>query len=229
MMKVKLTLVLSLAIAISAGVYVLSSETNSPMTSISQNTEIAPSLNYSPSESSTKIAVSSTQENKIKNDPLDSATQTEAVVQENITERAAQPLSLVSFNGQFINNNTQQESLYRSRLESFFRADTNEILKQMSLVEYSDLANNREAKLQTFIQTRLEAVHILDETFKCAARVCMLELVVGSDSNTDVLSNMSEFDKNYSFQSKQTNEYGETTFKGLYIATDDPSKLTLTD
>jgi hypothetical protein len=115
------------------------------------------------------------------------------------------------------------------KIESFFKNDYSKALEQMENVEYSELADNREEKLNTYLQTQLKDVQILDETVKCAARICMLNLIVSSDSNTDLITNTTKFDSNYAFSMQTKNEQGNTVYKALYIEAEDPSKLTMSN
>jgi hypothetical protein len=136
-------------------------------------------------------------------------------------------ISSEDFNRHFIKGDTEQEGVSKSSLVDFFKTDTQIVLEKMQQVEFSQLAQEREIKLSDFMQEQLKEFHFLDKNYKCAARICVLDLKISTSDNNSKLSKLSQFDKNYTFESTQINEFGETIFKALFIATDDPSQLSI--
>lgn len=229
-MKKNLLLGLSIAIMVSFAIYLIKFDTHSSyyMNNSEDNVLLAKDDNIPSTSIATPSNISNTDLNKdikAENEALDK-TDNFIRPEEDIT---AQSLDVQSFNNEFINTQGNSESIYSSKIESFFKNDYSKALEQMENVEYSELADNREEKLNTYLQTQLKDVQILDETVKCAARICMLNLIVGSDSNTDLITNTTKFDSNYAFSMQTKNEQGNTVYKALYIEAEDPSKLTMSN
>jgi hypothetical protein len=231
-MNKNLLLGLSIAIMVSFAIYLIKSDTHSSyyVNNSEDNVLLAKYDNIPSTSMAIPSSISNLDLNKDKkteNDALDlDETDNLLKAEEN---KIIQPLDVQSFNSEFINTQGNSESIYSLKIESFFKNDYSKALEQMENVEYSELADNREEKLNTYLQTQLKDVQILDETVKCAARICMLNLIVSSDSNTDLITNTTKFDSNYAFSMQTKNEQGNTVYKALYIEAEDPSKLTMSN
>ncbi|MDP2560447.1 hypothetical protein [Psychrobium sp. 1_MG-2023] len=64
------------------------------------------------------------------------------------------------------------------------------------------------------------------ETYSCNGRLCLIKFDYElSDINEDTLNKISDFGSNYTFSKYTKNDNDLMTYKGLFIKTDDPSKM----
>lgn len=68
---------------------------------------------------------------------------------------------------------------------------------------------------------------IFQSDYSCSGSICAVNFQSVGDIQEDELREFAKFDSNYSFIDRAVNDLGETTISGLYIATDDPSILSL--
>lgn len=99
----------------------------------------------------------------------------------------------------------------------------------MAEVEYSEEAQRRKDQLTYFILNELNGVTVLEQKIECAGKVCAIELLIPSSGNDQSLNKLSQFSSNYAFEQFTETEAGDKKLKALYIATADPSQLTLAD
>jgi len=95
----------------------------------------------------------------------------------------------------------------------------------MEKVDYSEDSQLRKDTLEQFIIDELKDVQIFDQKSDCAGEVCVMEMTYSSNSDNKSINKLSNFAKNYAFESFKTNENGDNVLKAIYIATDDPSQL----
>jgi len=121
------------------------------------------------------------------------------------------------FSEEFVSTEDGKEFVSKKALDDVFKNDTSILLKRMSDIEYE------------FILNELKDVTILQQDLECAGKVCALELTYTQSSNQASIDTLSSFSKNYSFQQFTETESGDKKLKALYIETEDPSLLTLSN
>lgn len=103
----------------------------------------------------------------------------------------------------------------------------NDFLEQVSsLPTNSEFAIERQNKLnQQLLQ--LNNMTLFAQHIGCAGRVCALSITANelTEDNKLLLQN---FDTNHSFVTATENATGELEFKAIYIYTDDPSQMVMT-
>ena len=133
------------------------------------------------------------------------------------------------FSDEFVSTENGKEFVSKKALDDVFKNDTSLLLQRMSDIEYSEVAQIRKDKLNEFIINELKDVTILQQDLECAGKVCAIELTYTQSSNQASIDTLSSFSKNYSFQQFTETESGDKKLKALYIATDNPSGLSLSD
>lgn len=133
------------------------------------------------------------------------------------------------FSEEFVSTEDGKEFVSKKALDDVFKNDTSILLQRMSDIEYSEIAQIRKDKLNEFILNELKDVTILQQELDCAGKVCALELTYTQSSNQASIEALSSFSKNYSFEQFTETESGDKKLKALYIATDNPSGLSLSD
>ncbi|WP_394148593.1 hypothetical protein [Shewanella atlantica] len=90
----------------------------------------------------------------------------------------------------------------------------------------SELAINRQEKLSQQLFA-LKGLVIYDQHTVCSGRICALSLSTNklTEKNRKLIS---EFDTNISFVNTSVNTTGEVEFKAIYLHTEDPSQLVMT-
>lgn len=162
------------------------------------------------------------------NDTYQVATgQNSAIDSQGHLEHETKVKSVELFNQQFLSIDRENESLYQSSLEEVFKTPTDEVIADMQLVEYSELAQQRKNKIADYIQNKLSDLNIIEEKFECAGRVCLVDIKFSNEDSNGALNTFYEFDVNYSFENKTTDDAGTTTYKALFIETKDASKLSM--
>ncbi|MEH8022095.1 hypothetical protein [Rheinheimera metallidurans] len=104
-------------------------------------------------------------------------------------------------------------------------ADFNQFLSGITDMERSSRALSRENKLQLFLQE--SKLQIYQESYACSGRICGVMLMVGDDTSDVELKQLHLFETNYSFYNITRDESGNKVLKAVFIETEDPSNLTL--
>lgn len=152
------------------------------------------------------------------------------VVEKKVATISISPISSPNvFSEKFVSTEDGKEFVSKKALDDVFKNDTSILLKRMSDIEYSEIAQIRKDKLNEFILNELKDVTILQQDLECAGKVCALELTYTQSSNQASIETLSSFSKNYSFQQFTETESGDKKLKALYIETEDPSLLTLSN
>ncbi|WP_076922731.1 hypothetical protein [Pseudoalteromonas sp. SK20] len=152
------------------------------------------------------------------------------IVEKKVATISISPISSPNvFSEEFVSTEDGKEFVSKKALDDVFKNDTSILLKRMSDIEYSEIAQIRKDKLNEFILNELKDVTILQQDLECAGKVCALELTYTQSSNQASIETLSSFSKNYSFQQFTETENGDKKLKALYIATDNPSGLSLSD
>ncbi|KPH93328.1 hypothetical protein AMS58_17985 [Pseudoalteromonas porphyrae] len=150
------------------------------------------------------------------------------IIEQKVTAISKPPISSHNvFSDEFVSTKDGQEFVSKKALDDVFKNDTSLLLQRMSDIEYSEVAQIRKDKLNEFIINELKDVTILQQDLECAGKVCALELTYTQSSNQKSIDTISSFSKSYSFQEFTETENGDKKLKALYIATEDPSQLTL--
>lgn len=158
-----------------------------------------------------------------------------SVKQHKIAEQKVASISKLSissphaFSEEFVSTEDGKEFVSKRALDDVFKTETSQLLERMSNIEYSEIAQIRKDKLNEFILNELKDVTILQQDLECAGKVCALELTYTQSSNQASIDTLSSFSKNYSFQQFTETESGDKKLKALYIETEDPSQLTLSN
>ncbi|PKG58654.1 hypothetical protein [Shewanella sp. GutDb-MelDb] len=90
----------------------------------------------------------------------------------------------------------------------------------------SELAIKRDSQLKQQL-LELKEANIFDQHLACAGRICAISLIA-DEISAENKAHLARFDSNISFVSLNTNESGEVEFKAIYLHTDDPSNLVMT-
>jgi hypothetical protein len=152
-----------------------------------------------------------------------------STTQEQLDKPEQQVLTAEVFSDEFVSTENGKEFVSKKALDDVFKNDTSLLLQRMSDIEYSEVAQIRKDKLNEFIINELKDVTILQQDLECAGKVCAIELTYTQSSNQASIDTLSSFSKNYSFQQFTETESGDKKLKALYIATDNPSGLSLSD
>ncbi|WP_394201283.1 hypothetical protein [Shewanella waksmanii] len=103
--------------------------------------------------------------------------------------------------------------------------DIHQVISKISAIPPSQASTDREYQLtqglKAFKQTNFYA-----ESYACSGKVCAISFNY-DQLNDDEVNQFGHFSKNHPFTTTSENEFGEKQFIGVYIATDDPSKLTM--
>ena len=102
-----------------------------------------------------------------------------------------------------------------------------EVVNRIREAGYNELSSNREALLSKHLNNTLGA-EVFKSDYSCSGSICVLTFQSLSDVSEQQFTELAKFDKNYSFTNTVTNDLGETTVNAVYIATEDPSTLSLT-
>lgn len=108
--------------------------------------------------------------------------------------------------------------------DTFSVGDFNEFIERIRMIDKSESASLRESMLADKLNN-LKNIKIYSENYSCAGKICTISFdFEGLDEGVDELS---QFTKNYVFNSIVVDEYGNKKLRAIYIETDDPSSLTL--
>lgn len=119
-------------------------------------------------------------------------------------------------------------AIERSTLSQIFRQNNfDDVVNKIRDVGYDESSLKREALLSDKLKNAFNAP-IYHSNHACSGSICTVILQTVGDVSEDELRNLSRFDSNYSFTNTTENELGEKTVFALYIATEDPSTLTIT-
>jgi len=129
-----------------------------------------------------------------------------------------------SINDAFLDD---QASVSRNALSEVFTSeDFHQLLSQFRVVNESQNSINREIKLINSLNDM--NVSVYDEDYTCRGKICALTFTHDSLSELDV-DKLGEFDSNYVFKNTVITDTGDKKVKVLYIQTEDPSTLTLSN
>lgn len=102
-----------------------------------------------------------------------------------------------------------------------------DVISKVSKAGYDELSSHREAQLSRQLNSTLGA-GVFQSDYSCSGSICALTFQSVNSVSEAELTELAKFDKNYSFANTTTNDLGETTVNVIYIATDDPSVLSMT-
>lgn len=71
------------------------------------------------------------------------------------------------------------------------------------------------------------AASIYDSRHACSGRICAVTFKSSNFLDDERLANLATFAPTHIFQNHEVNEYGESTFKAVYIVTDTPGEMTV--
>ncbi|MCH8492675.1 MAG: hypothetical protein LAT53_05515 [Idiomarina sp.] len=114
----------------------------------------------------------------------------------------------------------------RSLNHVFQQEDLNQIVNRIRDSGHDEVSMEREGLLYQQLADALGA-KVLQSNHACSGNICAVTIQSIDEISTDELSEFARFDTNYSFTNTQVNDVGEVTVFGIYIATDDPSRLSL--
>jgi len=221
--KMKYVFLIALVIVTAVGISILNTEQPSkpPLTHIQSTDEAVISNENAKPPIEPNTLFSKTPEPSVK--------QHKVVDQKVATISKSSTSSPHVFSEEFVSTEDGKEFVSKKALDEVFKNDTSILLQRMSDIEYSEIAQIRKDKLNEFILNELKDVTILQQDLECAGKVCALELTYTQSSNQASIETLSSFSKNYSFQQFTETENGDKKLKALYIATDNPSGLSLSD
>ncbi len=130
----------------------------------------------------------------------------------------------IAINTFFVNDTGAIE---RKALVNVLTTGMNDFLEQVSsLPTNSEFAIERQNKLNQQLLL-LNNMTLFEQQIGCAGRVCALSITTNelTEDNKQLLQN---FDTNHSFVTATENATGELEFKAIYIYTDDPSQMVMT-
>ena len=112
-------------------------------------------------------------------------------------------------------------------LEHFFmHPQFQDIVQKIASMPTTDASQERQAQLQQQLYDSL-GTDIQNETFACAGKLCTLSITTSRPVEPQKIDTLASFDSNFMFRNVTTNSHGETVTKILFIATKDPSQLTV--
>ncbi|OKY28067.1 hypothetical protein [Thalassotalea sp. PP2-459] len=114
----------------------------------------------------------------------------------------------------------QQKAIFKSLINNDFSL----LVEKLDSIKESKQAFEREMKIQHYLTNSLDFTHY-NEKYSCAGKVCAVTFIFENKSNKKQLESFGDFDSNFSFGNFSINESGENVYKGVFIKTDDPSKL----
>ncbi|GIU20409.1 hypothetical protein [Shewanella sp. MBTL60-007] len=118
-------------------------------------------------------------------------------------------------------------AIERKALVDVLTRGMNDFIEQVSnLPANSEFAIERQNKLnQQLLQ--LNNMALYEQNIGCAGRICALSITTNelTEANKKLIQN---FDSNLSFVNTSENATGELEFKAIYIYTEDPSQLVMT-
>ena len=136
------------------------------------------------------------------------------------------PLSSVkSVDNAFLDD---QNRVYQSTLEEVFKdKDFNILINQIREIEETENSINRETDLGTALN-KLNKGNLYGSEHVCRGKICAVTFSHNASDEIDV-SELGMFDLNYTFNNLVETEAGDTLVKIVYIQTNDPSKLQITN
>ncbi|ABV85338.1 hypothetical protein [Shewanella pealeana] len=145
-------------------------------------------------------------------------------LQESPNNRYTKLIDEASINALFVDEQGTVDSSAMTHVLTVGMAD---FIEQASRLQTSsELAVNRQEKLNQQLII-LKDLAIYDQHVACSGRICALSLTTNevTENNRKLLS---EFDNNNSFVNSTINSTGEVEFKAIYLHSEDPSKLVMT-
>lgn len=121
-----------------------------------------------------------------------------------------------------------QNRVYQSTLEEVFKdKDFNLLINQIRAIEETENSINRETNLGTALN-KLNKGNLYGSDHVCRGKICAITFSHNASDEIDV-SELGMFDLNYTFKNFVKTETGDTLVKIVYIQTDDPSTLQITN
>ncbi|WP_095497432.1 hypothetical protein [Paraferrimonas haliotis] len=143
--------------------------------------------------------------------------------------------SLLVFDGNKISNSEELYQAFfdssgrvkRSALNDFFvEQDVHAFIEMMQSFDETQTSSEREVLLSQEL-TSLD-LPINAEELRCRSGLCVLTFNY-TQLNQEQVSEIASFDSNYAFTVQVSPSSVEKRFKGIYLKTDDPTKLTLSN
>jgi hypothetical protein len=129
-------------------------------------------------------------------------------------------------NSTFVNDDySVSESALRT---SFLLAEFSDLINNINSVDKSALGIERESKLKETLYNELPN-NFYGEEFACAGKICAVSFKYSADEKQTKFEELSAFSKNFSFFNHTKSENSEQVFKAIFIATKDPSKLSISN
>ena len=126
---------------------------------------------------------------------------------------------------------SSENLIYKSTLETIFASkDFTKVIDKIMLIDKDHKSLAREEALYKKVSdlSNITGSKFYSEKYSCSGRICIIEFNYNnSEIDQAQLSNISDFDSNYSFSSFSQSDNGEMIYRGIYIETDDPSSLKL--
>lgn len=120
----------------------------------------------------------------------------------------------------------ENDVISKDALQDFFTIENlDELILTIKNIPPTEQSETREYQLSQNLKV-FDKTNYYAESYACAGRICTLSLNY-DELKKEELTEFSKFSKNYTFTNTSINEYGEKQLKAIYIATDDPSKLTV--
>ncbi|NMH65104.1 hypothetical protein [Shewanella salipaludis] len=128
-----------------------------------------------------------------------------------------------SFTNVFVLEN---DIVSKDALKRFFTIENvHELIYKVKSIPPTELSETREYQLTQMLKV-FKDTHYYAESYACAGKICAMSFNY-DELNKEELAEFSHFSENYTFTNATVNEFGEKQLKAVYIATDDPSQLTV--
>ncbi|MDK1287340.1 hypothetical protein [Pseudoalteromonas umbrosa] len=137
-------------------------------------------------------------------------------------EVSNQDLKATVFEQRFLIGEHQFPAVSKQTIDDVFANDFQELFNEMRNVEYTEQAEERKIALENKLLT---VEGITSYELECAASVCALEFTYSVDDPENQFTHIAEFAKNYIFEQYKNVPDNEDKVRAVYIATEDPSKI----
>lgn len=123
---------------------------------------------------------------------------------------------------------SSENIISRKSVETVFgNGDYSKIIEAVYLLEKDSISLEREDALRNHLFDLIGNKYH-SENYSCNGKLCFIELTyLSSEVTEEQLSNISDFGSNYAFSSFSPTTNDEMIYRGLYIATDDPSTMSM--
>ncbi|KXI28200.1 hypothetical protein [Paraglaciecola hydrolytica] len=184
---------------------------------------------FEPIESNNLMPASSRAEteNSLKDKELLSSNESQfSKFQKETIEFTESPVfdSILKLDSAFVN---EQNVVNKRPLEIIFRSpNLDSIIEKMNSMAGNQESEERQQKLYSQLVTQL-GNDFHSEKFSCKGKVCLLAFTYDNSVNSDVLSKLRDFDTNYVFSSNKLLDNNDVIYRGVFIATEDASSMTI--